>query len=100
MAHPASVTNLADHRRPLDTAVTKPVAGPRPTPSQREWLARGLAQPGGKLPLFDANGRRVNVVTVRRCVEMGWAEPWFNNPIKPDWEVCKLTDLGRRIAGA
>ena len=97
MAQPAAtITDLAEHRRTLDDAV-KPT-GPRPTQSQRDWLARGLAQPGGKLPLFDGNGRRVNVATIRRCLEMGWAEPWFNNPIKPDWEVCKLTDLGRRIA--
>lgn len=98
MSQPAaSITSLAEHRRTRDDEA-KP-AGPRPTPSQRDWLARGLAQPGGKLPLFDTNGRRVNVITVRRCLEMGWAEPWFINPIKPDWEVCKLTDLGRRIIG-
>jgi hypothetical protein len=25
----------------------------------------------------------------------GWAEPWFSNPIKPDWLVCRLTEAGR-----
>jgi hypothetical protein len=26
----------------------------------------------------------------------GWAEPWFENPLKPDMLVCKLTDDGRK----
>jgi hypothetical protein len=59
-------------------------------------LARGLDQPGGKLPLFDHNGQRVNPRTVRACMDRGWAEPWFENPLKPDWLVCKLTDDGRK----
>jgi len=67
----------------------------RPTPAQREWLARGLQQPGGKLPLFDKWGQRVNEQTVRACITHGWAEPWFTNPLKPDWLVCRLTDSGR-----
>lgn len=71
---------------------------PRPTAAQRAWLRRGLDQPGGKLPLFDSNGKRVGERTVRACIDQGWAEPWFNNPIKPDWLVCKLTDAGRKIA--
>ncbi|WP_293723877.1 hypothetical protein [Stappia sp.] len=33
--------------------------------------------------------------TVRSCVAAGWAEPWFSNPIKPDWLVCRLTEKGR-----
>jgi hypothetical protein len=67
----------------------------RPTAAQREWLARGLQQPGGKLPLFDKWGQRVNEQTVRACIVQGWAEPWFTNPLKPDWLVCRLTDSGR-----
>jgi hypothetical protein len=67
----------------------------RPTAQQREWLRRGLGQPGGKLPLFDAWGQRINERTVRSCIDQGWAEPWFTNPLKPDWLVCKLTDAGR-----
>ncbi len=80
----------------------KPVKGPgrkpsvRPTPAQAAWLRRGLAQPGGKLPLFDARGQRYNPRTIRSCLEQGWAEPWIGNPIKPDWLVCKLTEAGRR----
>ena len=57
-------------------------------------------QAGGKLPLFDLDGQDVDAAIVRRCVERGWAEPWFNNPLKPDWLVCKLTDAGRRAATA
>lgn len=68
-----------------------------PTKAQREWLHRGLDQPGGKLPLFDDLGRRVNSRLVRVCLERGWAEPWFSNPLKPDWLVCKLTDEGRAL---
>ena len=70
---------------------------PRPTPPQLAWLRRGLEQPGGKLPLFDSNGKRVSERTVRACIEQGWAEPWFENPIKPDWLVCKLTESGRSV---
>ena len=72
----------------------------RPTPAQRAWLKRGLGQPGGKLPLFDANGKRMNSALVAACLNAGWAEPWFANPLKPDWLVCKLTGEGRRIAAA
>ena len=70
-----------------------------PTEAQRRWLRRGLGEPGGKLPLFDDNGRRVDSRIIRACLEHGWAEPWFRNPIKPDWLVCRLTSAGRRQAG-
>ena len=70
----------------------------RPTDSQRAWLARGLGQPGGKLPLFDEEGQHYPARTVRSCIDQGWAEPWFRNPLKPDWLVCKLTEAGRDIA--
>jgi hypothetical protein len=69
----------------------------RPSPTQRAWLKRGVDQPGGKLPLFDRDGQRVDHRTVQTCIDQGWAEPWFNNPLKPDWLVCKLTDKGRRV---
>ena len=67
----------------------------RLSPAQRAWLRRGLDQAGGKLPLFDANGKRVNPRVIRKCIEAGWAEPWFANELKPDWLVCKLTGAGR-----
>lgn len=77
-------------------------AGPatlRATPSfaQIVYLRRGLTQPGGKLPLFDLDGQRVDEDIVRSCLEAGWAEPWFANKLKPDWLVCKLTDAGRAV---
>lgn len=88
--------------RPSPTA---PVLGsarrkPRPTVAQLAWLSRGLDQAGGKLPLFDRYGQRYDSRTIRSCIEQGWAEPWFKNPIKPDWLVCRLTDMGRFVADA
>lgn len=77
-------------------SIHKAIAGP--TVAQLAWLKRGLSQPGGKLPLFDNSGQRVNSRTIKSCISRGWAEPWFSNPIKPDWLVCKLTKEGRRIS--
>jgi hypothetical protein len=72
----------------------------QPTTAQLRWLTRGVDQPGGKLPLFDEWGQRINERTIRSCIDQGWAEPWFTNPLKPDWLVCKLTDAGRALATA
>jgi hypothetical protein len=69
-----------------------------PSAIQRAWLRRGLDQPGGKLPLFDEFGQDIDPRTVHACVEHGWAQPWYPNPLKPDWMVCKLTALGRSAA--
>ena len=69
-----------------------------PTLPQLLYLRRGLTQAGGKLPLFDLDGQAVDAAIVRRCLHRGWAEPWFSNPLKPDWLVCKLTESGRRLA--
>ncbi len=69
----------------------------KPSPPQLRWLSRGKRQAGGKLPLFDDNGQKVSERTIRSCIDKGWAEPWFANPLKPDWLVCKLTDSGRRV---
>jgi hypothetical protein len=71
-----------------------------PTMGQHLYLRRGLSQAGGKLPLFDLDGQVVAEDIVRRCLAEGWAEPWFQNPLKPDWLVCKLTAAGRRVAEA
>ncbi len=68
-----------------------------PTPEERNYLARGLDQPGGKLPLFDLDGRPVHPSLVRSCLARGWVVPWFANPLKPDWLVCKLTEKGRHV---
>jgi hypothetical protein len=70
----------------------------QPSTAQKKWLRGGLSQPGGKLPLFDTDGQRVSERTVRSCLDKGWAAPWFQNPLKPGWTVCKLTHLGRVVA--
>lgn len=67
---------------------------------QKRWLQKGLGQPGGKLPLFDDKGREIPARTIRACIEAGWAEPWFSNPIKPDWLVCKLTPAAIEVLSA
>jgi hypothetical protein len=75
-------------------------AGMRPTEAQRRYLERGLTQAGGKLPLFDRDGREVARKTVESCLAHGWATPWVQNPIKPDWLVCRLTEAGYRALGS
>jgi hypothetical protein len=70
----------------------------RPSLPELFYLRRGLSQPGGKLPLFDLDGQTIAAEVVQACLERGWAEPWFHNPLKPDWQVCKLTEAGRRLA--
>jgi hypothetical protein len=71
----------------------------RPTEPQRRYLERALSEPGGKLPLFDRDGREVAPRTIQACVAHGWAAPWFNNPVKPDWLVCRLTTQGYAVLG-
>jgi hypothetical protein len=74
-------------------------AAVRPTDAQRRYLERGLRESGGKLPLFDREGREIPKKTIEACVAHGWAEPWNQNPIKPDWLVCRLTPAGYRALG-
>ena len=76
-------------------------AGARAAPSkvQLSYLKRGLEQAGGKLPLFDRDGRAISPQTVKACISHGWAEPWFSNPLKKDWLVCRLTEEGRKLLG-
>ena len=74
-------------------------AAVRPSAPQRRYLERGLDQPGGKLPLFDRDGREVPRRTIEACIAHGWAELWTRNPIKPDWLVCRLTAAGYRVLG-
>lgn len=69
----------------------------RPTGVQRKYLSLGARQPGGKLPLFDDNGQRINERTIKACLNAGWCEPWARNPIEPKWLVCKLTAEGQKI---
>jgi len=81
-------------------AATPGVGDARLTEAQRRYLVRGLTQAGGKLPLFDRDGREVPKKTIEACVAHGWAEPWTRNPIRPDWLVCRLTEAGYRALGA
>jgi hypothetical protein len=71
----------------------------RPTVGQRRYLG-GLKQPGGKLSLFDHQGREAPREIIKSCVARGWALPWVKNPIKPDWLICRLTAAGYRALGA
>jgi hypothetical protein len=84
----------------VSPSVSKNLGTTRPTAAQRRYLERGLDQPGGKLPLFDLDGQEIDHRTIKACVQHGWAEPWFPNPIKPDWVVCRVTDAGRDALGA
>jgi hypothetical protein len=91
MARKGTVIKFSDHAEETEKQQR------RPTPAQLLWLSSGVRQPGGKLPLFDSIGQRVDERTIKSCLDHGWAEPWFNNPIKPDWLVCKLTEEGRTL---
>ena len=65
------------------------------TEAEKAYLAFGLSQPGGKLPLFDDLGQEINPRIIKACLKKGVAERWFANPMKPNWLVCRLTDIGR-----
>ena len=65
--------------------------------AQKRYLVRGLDQPGGKLPIFNEDGTKISEKTIKSCIEKGYAKPWFKNPVKPDWLICKLTERGRDI---
>src|SRR5262249_24783998 len=67
--------------------------------AQRRYLERGVTEAGGKLPLFDEDGREIPHRTIETCVARGWAEPWTKNPIKPGWKGCRLTASGYRVLG-
>lgn len=86
------------HQNGMTAPVDASDEAEKPSKVQIAYLRRGLKQPGGKLPLFDENGQRYPTRTVKSCIQHGWAEPWFQNPLKPDWLVCKLTLEGRRTA--
>ena len=70
----------------------------RPRKGELLYLCMGLNQPGYKLPLFDDRGQRIHLAIIQSCVDCGWAEPWFANPLAPDWLVCRLTVTGVQAA--
>ncbi len=90
---PAFTSQKRRHNR--SAARTGDVGGQKLTAAQRRWLERGLSRPTGKLPLFHDDGREVSARTIESCIREGWAEPWLSNPIRPNWQVCKLTTAGR-----
>jgi hypothetical protein len=81
-------------RNPVSGQHEENAATLRPTEPQHRYLVRGAAEPGGKLPLFDRDGRKVASRIIEACIAHGWAAPWIHNPIKPDWLVCRLTAKG------
>lgn len=68
------------------------------TDQEKSYLRKGGDQPGGKLPIFDDTGQPIPAQVIKACIVAGWAEPWFANPMKPDWLVCRLTPAGRKAA--
>jgi hypothetical protein len=93
---PAKLSSARSGKPPVTGTTGRAV----PSAAQRSYLLRGLEQPGGKLPLFDRNGREIARKTVQSCLAHGWCEPWFDNPVKPDWLVCKLTPAGYKAVGS
>ena len=87
---------IDDAATPGGTTPPLSVKHKKPSQSQRQWLVRGLNQTGGKLPLFLDDGQRVSERTVKSCVQNGWAEPALKNPIRPGWQICRLTASGRK----
>jgi hypothetical protein len=53
------------------TGRASPGSDVRPTEAQRRYLMRGLAQAGGKLPLFDTDGREIPKKTIESCIALG-----------------------------
>jgi hypothetical protein len=97
MANPlkGAMKNNSRATSPIKELASAPDSPPL-THTQKRWLSRGLNQPGGKLPLFDEDGTKIKKRTILSCIKRGWAEPWFSNPLKPDWLVCRLTKAGRK----
>lgn len=78
------------------TSVRKTSQAAELSEAERKYLKHGLQQPGGKLPLFDRSGQEVSASLIQSCIQKGYAQRWFANPLKPDWLVCRLTEKGRK----
>ncbi len=63
------------------------------------FLKSGLRSPGGKLPLFDEEGQRVDGDLMRYCVESGLAETWFVESRQPDLPIYRITEKGCAALG-
>src|SRR3954453_22994626 len=80
--------------RRVDPPAGRPAAARRPTQAQWRYLERGLTQAGGKLPLFDRNGREVSRKTIESCIAQGWPPAWWPTPTKPYGVVARLLEGG------
>jgi len=89
--------SIPDPSLPLEGLNKVKPLGESPSTQQMRWLERGLEKDGGKLPLFDELGQSISRRTVKTCVARGWVEPLFSASTKPDWTVCRLTELGRAV---
>ncbi len=69
------------------------------TEAQRAYLELAKDQPGGKLPIYDGEGKRVNPRTIQACMTRGLCVSWYRNPIEPGWPVCKITLTGKKVMG-
>lgn len=81
--------------RVTETHVFPSVAAVSLSDEQREWLQAGLNQAGGKLPLYKTSGERFPSSLISSCVQAGLAEPWALNPLRNQWQVCRLTEVGK-----
>ena len=63
----------------------------------REWLRGGQARDDGRLALFDQFGEPIDRKVVKTAIASGFAEPWFANPMRPQWTVCRLTAKGHEF---
>ena len=90
---------LADDLDPVGEVEPWAALWPALDPTPMGWKQRSWYLGPHQEPLFDRNGQRVRAKTVQACLDAGWAEPWFDNPIKPDWQVCRLTADGYQVLG-
>lgn len=77
-----------------DISESRPQSRSQPSAGERAWLAAGLDQQQGKLPMFDADGQRIDPQIIQSCLDRGWCEPWLSFPGAPDWRPLRLTDAG------
>ena len=61
----------------------------------RQWLRGGEDRNDGRLALFDQFGEPIDKKVVKSAIASGLAEPWFANPMRPQWTVCRLTKKGQ-----
>jgi len=82
------------------TVLHRPVSGGAGKHAALRFLQNGLRAPGGKLPLFDDEGQRIDTDLLRFCLDSGLAETWFVGEAGPDMPVYRLTDKGCAALGS